>query len=69
MAEDTKPTEPQAVAKKLAKGEVEVRVLKLGHDKIHTGSADNAKFAHGDKFVVHTSIAEVHETKGYVEIL
>lgn len=62
------PTAP-APAKKLEKDHVEVRVLKHGHDKIHTGEPDNSKFQHGDKFAVHKSIAEAHDEKGWVEIL
>lgn len=62
----------QAPAKKLEKDHVEVRVLKLGHEKIHTGESANGvdeKFKHGDKFAVHKDIAQAHEDKGLVEIL
>jgi hypothetical protein len=65
------PTAP-APARKLEKDHVEVRVMKLGHDKIHTGDAVDGideKFKQGDKFAVHKDIAEAHEDKGWVEIL
>lgn len=65
----------QAVAKSAA-GEVEpvltVRVLKMGHDKIHmghhVGGVGEAFYEHGEKFNVARSIALALEDRGYVEI-
>lgn len=73
MADEAEaPAAPARVAGAPKKGEVKVRVLKLGHDRIHTGNSVNGideKFAHGDQFNVHKDIAEAHEDKGWVEIL
>lgn len=66
------PAAPARVAATPKKGEVKVRVMKLGHDKIHTGASVNGvdeKFQHGDQFSIHKDIAEAHEDKGWVEIL
>jgi hypothetical protein len=63
---------PRAPATKPKKGQVQVRVMKLGHDRIHTGESINGvdmKFQRGDKFALDRSIAEEHEDRGWVEIL
>jgi hypothetical protein len=63
---------PKAPATKPKRGQVQVRVMKLGHDRIHTGESVNGvdtKFQRGDKFAIDRSIAEEHEDKGWVEIL
>lgn len=76
MADDAKPTEPviaeqPAPRKRLEKGYVRVRVLKLGHGKIHTGKdapEDERFYEHGDEPSFPQSVAQDLEDCGFVEI-
>jgi hypothetical protein len=74
MADEIKTPEAAAepARKRLEKGHVRYRVLKMGHGKIHTGEhgSDGPEFyKHGDEVAAPQEIASALEDRGFVEVL